>query len=111
MKIRRTDPAELLPPKPKPPKTLSPRTQARIAQEQLLDRTVISKLASPDDAFEIRLEPGEKLATIRQRLLKVAAERHVEIAVRIREERVIVGLMTPERRSRRGRRPKAAPGD
>ena len=107
MKIRRTDPAEMLPAKPRPPRGLSPRAQARLAQYQMLDRSVVSKLSGPDDVFEIRLEPGEKPATIRQRLMHIAADRNVEIAVRIRGDRVLVGLLTPERRTRRGRKPKS----
>jgi hypothetical protein len=87
---------------------LSPRTQARLAQEELLRKAIISKLTGPDDVFEVRLEAGEKALTIRRRLLLVAADQHVDIAVSIRGDVLLVGLATPERRSRRGRRAKVA---
>lgn len=90
------------------PRPLSPRAQARLEQYEQIRKSVISRLKGPDDVFEIKLEPGEKAATIRQRLLKVAADQQVEVAVRMRGDSVLVGLMTPDRRTRRGRRPKAA---
>ena len=90
------------------PRALSPRAQARLEQYEQMRKAVIGRLKGPDDVFEIKLEPGEKAATIRQRLMKVAADQQVEIAVRLRGDGLLVGLMTPERRTRRGRRPKAA---
>ena len=106
MKIRKADPAVMAPAAAK--KTLSPRQQARLAEYEAIRKKIIAQLAGPDDVFEIVLEPGEKLATIRQRVRRVAADQGVEVAVRVRGDRLYVGLMTPERRSRRGRRPKAA---
>lgn len=106
MKIRRADAAVMASASTR--KNLSPRQQARLAEYEAIRRKIIAHLAGPDDAFEIVLEPGEKLATIRQRVNRVAADQGVEVAVRVRGDRLYVGLMTPERRSRRGRRPKAA---
>jgi hypothetical protein len=58
--------------------------------------------------FEVRLDKSDKAPTVRQRLLKVAAEQGVEIAVAKYENGFLVGLMTPERRARRrGRKPAA----
>jgi hypothetical protein len=54
------------------------------------------------------LDSTEKPLTVRQRLLKVAADSGKEIVVRKYGNGFAVGLMTPERRSRRGRKPKSA---
>ena len=67
-------------------------------------KRLIGQLKGPDQVFEIRLDPTEKPITIRQRLLRVAAEANVEIAVRKHGEGFLVGLLTPERRTNRGRR-------
>ncbi len=107
MKIRKSDPAAMSPTRAKGPRALSPRAQARLEQTELLNKSVLSKLNGPDDVYEVRLEDGEKAATIRQRLLRAAKDRNMDIAIRIRGESLFVGLMTPERRSHRGRKPKA----
>jgi hypothetical protein len=60
------------------------------------------------DAFQVDLEPGDKALTVRQRLLRVARDMGTEIAVRKHGEGLAVGLMTPARRSNRGRKPKDA---
>lgn len=65
---------------------------------------MIRKLGSQDDVFEVAFEDDEKPITIRQRLLKVAGGAGIEIAVRRRENGFLVGLMTPDRQERRGRR-------
>jgi hypothetical protein len=108
VKIRKSDPAAMSPKRAAAARSLSPRAQARLEQTELLSKAVLSKLGGPDDVYEVRLEAGEKPATIRQRLLRAAADRNMEIAIRIRGESLYVGLMTAERRSRRGRKPKAA---
>lgn len=86
---------------------LSPRAAARQKQESQFGR-MIRKLRAPDDVFEIALDGDEKPITIRQRLLKVAGEAGIEIAVRRRDNGFLVGLMTPDRQERRGRRAKNA---
>jgi hypothetical protein len=53
--------------------------------------------------YEIGLEDGEKAFTIRQRLLRVAAVMGTEIAVRKHGAGFVIGILTPERRSTRGR--------
>ena len=107
MKIRKTDASAMAPAPSRPARTLSPAAQARLEQAELLRRSVIDRLEGPDDVFKVALEEGEKATTIRQRLLKVAIEQGKEIAVQVRGDHLLVGLMTPERRPRRGRRPKA----
>ncbi|MGC8635189.1 MAG: hypothetical protein ACP5VP_11120 [Candidatus Limnocylindrales bacterium] len=109
MKIRKTDAAAMRSEPSSQARPMSPAAQARLVQAELLRKSVIDRLQSPDDVFRVALEAGEKAATIRQRLLKVAKEAGKEIAVQVRGDQLLVGLMTPERRPRRGRRPKAAP--
>ncbi len=108
VKIRKTDASAMAPSPARPARALSPAAQARLAQAELLRRSVIDRLEGPDDVFRVALEEGEKAGTIRQRLLKVAADAGKEIAVQMRGDHLLVGLMTPERRPRRGRRPKTA---
>jgi hypothetical protein len=87
---------------------LSPAAKEREQQQRQFKR-LIDQLTGPDQVFEVRLDPNEKPITIRQRLLRVAAEAKVEIAVRKHGEGFLVGLLTPERRTNRGRRQNAEP--
>ena len=107
--IRKADAALLDKPKAAAArKTLTPLQQARLRQQRQF-RRLIRGLHGPDDVFEVRLDKTEKAATIRQRLLKVASEEGVEIAVAKHGTGFLVGLMTAERRSRRrGRKPATA---
>lgn len=90
-------------------RALSPRARARLAQQRQF-KSMLSRLNTRDDVFEVRLEDGEKPMTIRQRLMKTAEEEGKEIVVRKSERGWLVGLATPDRRSRRGRKPSAAQG-
>ena len=99
--VRKADPA--LMDKPKESNELSPAARERDQQQRQFKR-MIGKLKGPDQVFVVRLDPTEKPITIRQRLLRVAAEANVEIAVRKHENGFLVGLLTPERRTNRGRR-------
>ncbi len=101
--IRRADPA-LMDKKASPRKReLSPAAREREQQNKQFTR-MIDQLKGPDEVFEVRLGPDEKPITIRQRLLRVAADANVEIAVRKHGDGFLVGLLTPERRTNRGRR-------
>jgi hypothetical protein len=82
---------------------LSPAAREREQQQRQFKR-LIGQLHGPEQVFEVRLDAAEKPITIRQRLLRVAAEEKVEIAVRKHGEGFLVGLLTPERRTNRGRR-------
>ncbi|HVA84954.1 MAG TPA: hypothetical protein VNF73_01420 [Candidatus Saccharimonadales bacterium] len=93
-------------PKPRP-KELSPAALARQKEYARL-RDMVSKLTEPSQVYEIVLDSSEKALTVRQRLLKVAKELGKEIVVRKYGNGFAVGLMTPERRSRRGRKAKSA---
>jgi hypothetical protein len=86
------------------PRTLSPLTLARREENERL-RDVIRKLTA-DRAFEVVPDPNEKQATVRARLLRAAKQEDKAIAIRKYRDGFAVGLMTPERRSRRGRPPK-----
>jgi hypothetical protein len=103
-KIRQVDVAMLDKPKSAPrPRQLSPQAQARLAQQNQFKR-MINKIKDANTVFEVRLEPGEKALTVRQRLMKAADEVGKDIVVRKSDKGWLVGLATPERRSRRGRR-------
>lgn len=103
--VRKTDPA-LMDKRSKTPRQLSPAARAREQQTRQFKR-LIAQLKGPEQVFEVRLDPNEKPITIRQRLLRVAADENVDIAVRKHRDGFLVGLLTPERRTNRGR--KAAP--
>jgi hypothetical protein len=82
---------------------LSPRARERMAQERQFKR-MLGRITDRDAVFEVRLDGDEKPLTVRQRLMKVAAEEGKEIVVRRSDKGWLVGLATPDRRSRRGRR-------
>lgn len=106
-KIRELKDASVLDaPRPQP-RELSPAALARQKEYARL-RDLMAKLTDPSQVYEIVLEPNEKPLTVRQRLLKVAKESGKDIVVRKYGHGFAVGLMTPERRSRRGRKPKSA---
>jgi hypothetical protein len=105
VKIRRADASLMDHPKrsSRTKRELTPKARERLEQNRQLTR-VISRIRDTSQVFEVRLGPDEKPATIRQRLLRAASEAKREIAVRKSEKGFLVGLMTPERRSRRGRK-------
>ena len=105
VKIRQVDVSLLDKPKPTAAKAraLSPLAQARLAQHRQFVR-MLSKISSATHVFEVRLGNDEKALTVRQRLMKAAADAGKDIVVRKSEKGWLVGLTTSERRSRRGRR-------
>lgn len=86
---------------------MSPRARERMEQERQFKR-MLSRVSDRDSVFEVRLDGDEKPLTVRQRLMKVAQELNKEIVVRKSERGWLVGLATPDRRSKRGRRRAAA---
>lgn len=94
-------------PKPATPKEPSPRARARLEQERLFRSRIVNRLTDATKVFRVRLGPDDKAATIRRRLNEVAKAAGKEIAIRPTPGGFYVGLMTPGRRPRRGRRPKA----
>ena len=82
---------------------LTPEQQRRARLDRKL-KAAIAKLRTPADVYEVRLDQGEKPITIRGRLLRLAAEAGIEIAVRKHGDDLLIGLLTPERRTTRGRR-------
>jgi hypothetical protein len=106
VKIRQVDVTALDRPKSaghKAARALSPRAQARLAQQRQFER-MLRRINERDDVFEVRVEGDEKLLTVRQRLMKAAQASGKEIVVRKSQKGWLVGLATPDRRSRRGRR-------
>lgn len=65
---------------------------------------MIAKIDDPATVFEVRLDANEKALTVRQRLMKAAQDAGRDIVIRKSDKGWLVGLATPERRSRRGRR-------
>lgn len=109
VKIRAVSDPSVMEHRPTPPKQrqLSPAARARLEQERLFRSRIVNRLTDESKVFRVRMGPGEKAITIRRRLLKVAKDAGKEIAVRDVDGTLYVGLMTPDRRPRRGRRPKA----
>lgn len=102
VKVRKADPALMDKASPRQRK-LSPAAQEREQQYRQFKR-LIGQLKGPEQVFLVHLDATEKPITIRQRLLRVAADSNVEIAVRKHGDGFLVGLLTPERRTNRGRR-------
>ena len=100
--VRKADPA-LMDKGAKSARELSPAAREREQQAKQFKR-LIAQLKGAGQVFEVRLDANEKPITIRQRLLRVAADENVEIAVRKHGEGFLVGLLTPERRTNRGRK-------
>jgi hypothetical protein len=100
-KFRRVEPSVLEQEKKQPTgRQPSPEQLALIAKiKTITDDTVV---------YEVTLEPGEKPATVRQQLLRAAKSAGVEIVIRKSEKGFYIAKMTPERKSRRGRKPAAA---
>jgi hypothetical protein len=96
-KYRKVD-AQLMdnPPKPKPRgRPVSPEQQALINRiKRITDETVV---------YEAVLGPDEKPATVRAQIMRAAKLAGVEVAVKKSADGFYFGLMTPTRKSRRGR--------
>ncbi len=82
---------------------LSPKALARLAQQKQFER-MLSRVTDRASVFEVRLEADEKPLTVRQRLMKAAEATGKDIVVRKSDKGWLVGLATPDRKSRRGRR-------
>ena len=104
VRIQKVDVAMLDKPKAAArPRALSPKALARLKQHRQLVKT-IGQVTSAKDVFEIRLGGDEKPLTMRQCIMRAAEEARKEIVVRKSDKGWLIGLATPERRSKRGRR-------
>ena len=106
VKIRQVDVAMLDRPKARAgarAKAMSPAAAERLKQHRQLVR-MMSKVNDRDAVFEVRLDKDEKALTVRQRLMKAAADAGKDIVVRKSERGWLIGMATDDRRSRRGRR-------
>jgi hypothetical protein len=70
-------------------------------QQALINR--IRKMTDESVVYEAILEAGEKPATVRAQILRAAKLAGVEVAVKKSPGGFYVGLMTPKRRTKRGR--------
>ena len=84
------------------PREKSPRI-AELEREYQLYREQIGSLTAPEDLIEIVILEREKPATVRQRVLRVAGQMGVSVAVRKYGDNLALGLLTPERETKRGR--------
>ena len=109
VKIRQVDVAMLDKPKARraAAKELSPRARERLAQQKQFER-MLSRIGDRDTVFEIRLDAQEKALTVRQRLMKAAEATGKEVVIRKSDRGWLVGMSTPDRKSRRGRRKASA---
>lgn len=88
-------------------KELTPLQRERQLQQRQFTN-MINALTDQQVVFEVRLTKAEKAITVRQRLLRAAQDANKEIAVRRSSSGFLVGLMTPGRRSNRGRKKASA---
>jgi len=76
--------------------------------EQLALIKKIKTITDESVVYEVILEDGEKPLTVRQQLLRASKSAEVEIIIRKSEQGFYIAKLTPERKSRRGRKPAAA---
>ena len=98
-KFRKVDPSSM---EPQPKKVAS--TGRAPSPEQLKLMKKLKTITDESVVYEVTLEDGEKPLTVRQQLLRASKAAGVEIAVRKSPNGFYVGLMTPGRRSNRGRK-------
>ncbi len=87
---------------------LTPEQRERQRQQRQFARLMSQLDDDPSIVFEVRLDKDEKPVTVRQRLLRAASDAGKEVAVRKSPNGFLVALMTPERRSNRGRKKASA---
>lgn len=74
---------------------ISPEQQALISR--------LRKITDESVVYEAVLEAGEKPATVRAQIVRAAKLAGVEVAIKKSPNGFYVGLMTPKRRTNRGR--------
>ncbi len=101
VRFRRVDPSVLEQEKKQPVgRQPSPEQLALIAKiKTITDESVV---------YEVSLEPGEKPLTVRQQLLRASKVAGVDIVIRKSEKGFYIAKLTPERKSKRGRKPASA---
>lgn len=85
-----------------PPKA-KPRGRPVSPEQRSLMRRM-SKITDENVVYEAVLQSGEKPATVRQQLLRAAKLEGVDIAVKKSPQGFYFGLLTPKRKSNRGRK-------
>ena len=97
-RFRRVDPSVLEQEKKRPV-----GRQPSPEQLELIKR--IKTITDESVVYEVTLEEGEKPLTVRQQLLRASKAAGVEIVIRKSEKGFYVAKLTPERKSKRGRKP------
>jgi hypothetical protein len=100
-RFRRVDPSVLEQEKKRP-------AGRQPSPEQLELIKKIKTITDESVVYEVTLEPGEKPLTVRQQLLRASKTAGVEIVIRKSEKGFYVAKMTPDRKSKRGRKPASA---
>jgi hypothetical protein len=105
VKVRKVDASVMA----TPARADRPKSPAQVAREKrdLELRKALDGLKGPEDAYEIVVEGDEKPLTIRQAFSKQAKAAGIAVSFRRSEKGWYVGLLTPERRTGRGRKPAA----
>lgn len=99
--FRVVDPAALL-------KPVTPARTARQVDPELAKMvTRIKTIVDATVVYEVSLEAGEKAPAVRQKLLRAAKLADVQVAIKKSPKGFYIGMMTPARRSKAGRKPKA----
>ena len=76
--------------------------------EQLALIAKIKTISDPSIVYEVILDSDEKPVTVRQQLLRASKAAGVPVVIRKAERGFYVAMETPDRKSRRGRKPAAA---
>jgi hypothetical protein len=75
--------------------------------EQLALIAKIKTITNPSIVYEVILDGSEKPITVRQQLLRASKAAGVPIVIRKAERGFYIAQETPDRKSRRGRKPAA----
>jgi len=100
--FRVVDPAALL--KPATAASTGPELDPEIARMVKKIKTIVDDTV----VYEVSLEGGEKASAVRQRLLRAAKLAGVEVAIKKSPKGFYIGMMTPARKSKAGRKPRAS---
>ncbi len=101
VRFRRVDASVLEQEKPRP-------AGRQPSPEQVALINKIKTITDESVVYEVTLEGDEKPLTVRQQLLRASKSAGVEIVIRKSEKGFYIAKLTPERKSRRGRKPGSA---
>ena len=100
VKFRKADPSVLEKPAKRP-------VGRQPSPEQLALIKRIKTITGPSIVYEVILDSDEKPITVRQQLLRASKAAGVPVVIRKAERGFYIAMETPDRKSRRGRKPSA----